>query len=377
MSGAILTDARVKALRPRGTAYDIRDANLKGFGVRVSPSGCKRYFVHCQHRGARFWKIVQDAWTMGPDEARSCAVRTLATIRRGEGPPEDPAETRFEAIAETVFERHRRLWKPGTLTVNRSYLKNQILPHLQGQQVADIDRRSVCTWFASLRATPVAADRSMPVLSVILKEAEHMGLRPEGSNPCLGIRRYRCKGQTRFLSDTEIRHLAAGLSAREQTAAFQVAAVRLLLLTGLPQERDSHTPLVRLPRGAPLPARLARRFPAPCGCRARARGFSTGWGGPDTGCSRGYAATGPRVRAGSKTSGTRFAPNPTIMNRFLSVVRSRTDKNLFIGEATLQFVTRDSRGLNTCSSGAGKSSTRFPLHVVENRKSELLGFGGG
>ena len=232
MSGAILTDARVKALTPRGTAYDIRDGDLKGFGVRVLPSGRKRYFVHCQHRADRFWKIVGDAGTMGVDEARSCAARALAAIRRGEDPSRDPAETRFEAVAETVFERHRRLWKPGTLAVNRSYLKNQILPHFQGRHVADIDRQSVCTWFASLRATPVAADRSMPVLSVILKQAELMGLRPEGSNPCLGIRRYRRKGRTRFLSDAEIGHLAAGLSAHERTAALQVAVVRLLLLTG-------------------------------------------------------------------------------------------------------------------------------------------------
>ena len=69
-------------------------------------------------------------------------------------------------------------------------------------------------WFASLRAIPVAADRSMPVLSVIMREAEAMGLRPEGSNPCLGIRRYRRKGRARFLSDEEMR----GLSARLGTA---------------------------------------------------------------------------------------------------------------------------------------------------------------
>ena len=50
MPKVILTDARVKALRPRRTAYDIRDGKLKGFGVRVLPSGRKRYFVHCQHR---------------------------------------------------------------------------------------------------------------------------------------------------------------------------------------------------------------------------------------------------------------------------------------------------------------------------------------
>lgn len=55
----------------------------------------------------------------------------------------------------------------------------------------EIERAEVRRWFASLRATPVAADRSMPVLSVILREAEAMGLRPEWSNPCRGITRYR------------------------------------------------------------------------------------------------------------------------------------------------------------------------------------------
>ncbi len=101
MPKVMLTDARVKVLRPRRTAYDIRDGKLRGFGVRVLPSGRKRFFVHCQHRGERVWKIVGDATAMGVGQARSCAVRTLAAIRRGEGPPRDPAETLFEAVAET------------------------------------------------------------------------------------------------------------------------------------------------------------------------------------------------------------------------------------------------------------------------------------
>ena len=232
MPKIVLTDARIGALRPRKTAYDIRDGKLRGFGVRVLPSGRKRFFLHSQHRRERVWKIVGDAATMSVDEARSRAVRTLAAIRRGEDPPRDPAETLFEAVAEAVFERYLRIWKPGTLHVNRCYLKNQILPRFQGRQVADIDRRDVRDWFASLRATPVAADRSMPVLSVIMREAEAMGLRPQGSNPCLGIRRYRRKGRARFLSDDEMRRLSARLSAHADTSPRQVAVVRLLLLTG-------------------------------------------------------------------------------------------------------------------------------------------------
>ena len=57
----------------------------------------------------------------------------------------------------------------------------------------------------------------------------------EGSNPCLGIRRYRRKGRTRFLSDDEMRRLSARLSAHADSSPRQVAVVRLLLLTGCPQ----------------------------------------------------------------------------------------------------------------------------------------------
>ena len=227
-----LTDARVTAFKPRKSSYDVRDAKLKGFGVRVLPSGRRRFFVHCQHRGKRIWKIVGDAATLNVKEARSRAAETLASIRRGEGAPPRPDETLFEAVAETVFGRYARLWKPGTLKVNRYYLRNQLTPYFAGRAIADVDRREVRAWFASLHATPVAADRSMPVLSVIMKEAEAMGLRPEGSNPCRGIRRYRRKGRERFLSDDEIRRLSRSLSACSERYPRQVAAIRLLLLTG-------------------------------------------------------------------------------------------------------------------------------------------------
>ena len=232
MTRPILTDARIGALTPRKASYDIRDGKLKGFGVRVTSSGKKRFFVHCQHRGERVWKIIGDAGAMDTGEARSLAKTMLAAIRRGEAAPPRPEEALFEAVAETTFRQHERLWKPRTLAVNRGYLKNQIMPCFAGRHIADIDGREVRNWFASLAATPVAADRSMPILSVIMREAERMGLRPEGSNPCRGIRRYRRQGRERFLSDGEIRRLSAVLSEREERRPFQVAVVRLLLLTG-------------------------------------------------------------------------------------------------------------------------------------------------
>ena len=228
MSHLSLTDARVRALKPRKSTYHVRDAKLRGFGVRVLPSGAKRFFLHSQHRGQRSWNIVGDANALPVAEARSRALLMLARLR-GDAPVDVPP---FEAVAEAVFRRYARVWKPRTLYVNRSYYRSTLAPWFAGRPISDINRQEVERWFASLRATPVSADRSMPVLSVILTEAERMGHRPEGSNPCRGIRRYRRKGRERYLSDEEIRCLGARLSAHEADRPLQVAVVRLLLLTG-------------------------------------------------------------------------------------------------------------------------------------------------
>ena len=227
-----LTEARVKMLKPRKTVRDIRDGKLKGFGVRVLPSGKKRFFIHCQYGGERIWKIFGSAGTMTVGEARLRAVEMLASIRRGEGLPVEPEDTLFETVAEIAFRRFERVWKARTLAVNRNYLKNQLLPYFAGRQIDKIERQDVSDWFASLSATPVSANRSMPVLSVIMREAERMGLRPRDSNPCRGIRRNPPKRRERFLSDEEIRRLSATLSAHAQRRPLQTAAVRLLLLTG-------------------------------------------------------------------------------------------------------------------------------------------------
>ena len=71
-----------------------------------------------------------------------------------------------------MFARLERLRKPRTLEVNRYYVRNQLMPYFTGRPVAMIDRREVRRWFASLAATPAAADRSMPILSLIMREAE-------------------------------------------------------------------------------------------------------------------------------------------------------------------------------------------------------------
>ncbi len=42
MPNTRLSESRIEALEARKSPYDVRDADLKGFGVRVLPSGAKR-----------------------------------------------------------------------------------------------------------------------------------------------------------------------------------------------------------------------------------------------------------------------------------------------------------------------------------------------
>ena len=120
MSNIPLSEARIKTLKPRNSGYDIRDATLRGFGVRVLPSGAKRFFIHTQYRGERTWKIVGDANALSVREARARATSMLAVIRIGEDASAQPEESLFEAVAETVFQRYATVWKPRTLEVNQT-----------------------------------------------------------------------------------------------------------------------------------------------------------------------------------------------------------------------------------------------------------------
>ena len=87
-------------------------------------------------------------------------------------------------------------------------------------------------WFVSLGAVPATADRRLPILSVIMRRTEARGLRPEGSNPCRGIRRHRLRGHRRFLSDGEPRRLSVAPAGHGGGFPPYAAAARVPVLTG-------------------------------------------------------------------------------------------------------------------------------------------------
>ena len=99
-----LNQIRVDRLKPRNSTYDIRDTDLKGFGIRTLPSGKKSYFLQTQYDGQRRWTKIGNADVISEAEARLQARSLLAGIRKGrESIPDLPADIAFEAAADEVF----------------------------------------------------------------------------------------------------------------------------------------------------------------------------------------------------------------------------------------------------------------------------------
>ena len=225
---------RVRAARPRDKRQDIRDDVVAGLLIRVYPSGARTFRLERSVRGRRHYANLGDASSMTIPQARREARRLIAgytePAKQGNGPrtPGHP----MTAFAEEFLERQAHRWKPRTRDTNTRIVRKNILPAFGGTTVDAITAEQVTEWFASMSERPGVANRSMPVLSVMMRMAELWGYRAHNTNPCKRIRRFRMKPKERFLTDGEIARLNAVLVCDEFWCPNVVAVVRLLLLTG-------------------------------------------------------------------------------------------------------------------------------------------------
>lgn len=101
--------------------------------------------------------------------------------------------------------------------------------------MVDVERRDIAELHHRFRDKPYQANRTLGVLSKMFNLAEIWGLRPDGSNPCRHVPKYREIKRERYLNQNELQRLGHVLSEVEREGTetpFVVAAFRLLILTG-------------------------------------------------------------------------------------------------------------------------------------------------
>lgn len=235
-----LTKRTVDALQPKAESYFVWDGYVVGFGVRVMPSGTKTFQVQYR-KGRRTRRSSLGRFgVVTVDQARDHAREMLGQVAGGYDPVEEIALTRLAPTVSDLCERFLQVHvavnlKPSTARDYRSTINRMIRPVLGTFKVADVLRKDIADMHYRHRATPIQANRMLSVLSKMFNMAEMWGLRPDGSNPCRHVPKYRENRRERFLSTAEIQTLGDVL-ARCETQSIEtphvVAAFRLLLLTG-------------------------------------------------------------------------------------------------------------------------------------------------
>ena len=203
----------------------VLDHTLPAFGLKIAADESRTFFVRVKRELNAVNLTLGTTAELNAAQARDRAIAEIeaAKAKRETG-------TLFRDFTAEFIRRQSRRWKAATRHSNRSVLKNQLLPFFGSMRVADISRADVQRWFDSLAGSPANANRALPVLSVMLTQAELWDIRPQGSNPCRNTRRYRTKTRERFLSLEELKRLGFVLDHAEDRQA--AAVIRLLLFTG-------------------------------------------------------------------------------------------------------------------------------------------------
>ena len=134
-----------------------------------------------------------------------------------------------------MAEHVRPKLKARTASEYQRTAKLHILPRLGRRLIGELKRQDIAKLHHELAGTPYQANRTLALLSKFFGWAEKHGLRPDGSNPCRHVEKYREGRRERFLSQAELARLGDALREAEQDKScspWVVAAIRLLTFTG-------------------------------------------------------------------------------------------------------------------------------------------------
>lgn len=231
-----ITKRVVDAATPQDKEFFIWDDQLKGFGIRIYPTGRKMYLAQFRAGGRlrRFNIGIHGAITA--EIARTEAMKHLSDVRLGGDPASDrdrrkSADT-LRGFGERFLIEHAAVHcKPSTYKEYKRSIEMFINPKLGSLRLIDVTRADVVELHQSLKNIPYQANRTLGVLSVMFTTAHVWGVLSDGRNPCWKVKRYKEVKRERYLTSEELARL--GKVLREADEEREAAnCIHLLLLTG-------------------------------------------------------------------------------------------------------------------------------------------------
>jgi integrase len=289
-----LTKRALETLKPEVKRAYWYDTELKGFGLKIMPSGVMSWFVEYRP-GAGGRDVAKKRMTLGkanaltPEEARALAKDILARVHAGEDPASQKAETKAaktmselcnfylaEAEKGNIISKRGAPKKASTLVSDRGRILRHIKPLLGKKLVRDVTKADIERFLRDVANGKTATDvktkkqgraivtggkgtatRTVRLLGGIFSFAMQQAMRDD--NPTHGVAKYADGQGERYLSTTELERLGNALyeaetiglpwdiaentssskhlpksdeNRRSLISPLATAAIRLLILTG-------------------------------------------------------------------------------------------------------------------------------------------------
>lgn len=247
---AKLTKRTVAGAMPKDQPYLIFDDEVRGFAVRVHPSGEKTFLMRYRFGGADRKLNLGHFGSITADKARALALNARARLADRVDPGAERRKLSASATLESLGTRFMRehvlvRCKPSTQREYQRALDLFINRKLGRRRVAEVTRADIAELHHTYAHIPYQANRTLGALSKMFNLAEVWGLRSDGSNPCRHVRKYREVKRERYLTSEELKRLGEALETATcrrsdgmgnfiegPESPYVVAAFKLLILTG-------------------------------------------------------------------------------------------------------------------------------------------------
>ncbi|EJW11723.1 Integrase [Rhodovulum sp. PH10] len=231
-----ITDAVVKSLPVPAKGNRITyDAEVKGFGVRVTAAGARSFVLNYRTKAGR-----ERRYTIGSfPEWKATAARIEAAelkkrVDRGEDPMADvEADREAPTVADLCTrytDEHLPKKRENSRVSDEANIRLYILPELKHRKVAEVTFSDIDGLHRKVTkdGKPIAANRVVALCSKMFALAIRWGWRTD--NPAKGIERNPETKRNRYATGDELGRLTEALAAHDDQQAAN--AIRLLLLTG-------------------------------------------------------------------------------------------------------------------------------------------------
>lgn len=217
MPTELISAAFVRQAKPKSTAYDVRDSRVRGFLLRVHPSGRMAFYAQYA-RGKR--AKLGNADAISVEQARERAKKIIGEAYQGADPMAAVREAKVATFSEFVENLYRPWAEANIRTVEGTLGRLRAnFPNLQKKKLAEVTPWLIEKWRAGrlkAGAKVATANRDLDDLKSVLAKAVIWGQLDR--NPIAGVKRGRVDttAKVRYLEKDEENRLRQALDDREE-----------------------------------------------------------------------------------------------------------------------------------------------------------------